>query len=147
MATGPSDELLYFCNVVDDFPNTPGSEGALIGLVELDKMVKRSEADTPNKKNLFLACIAFGLVYRIAFGLVFNEASLGLGQDIISIFMQGVLFGIIFFAITLVVPIIYYVGYRVLGKKGMPPKLNLIVWVCYWLVVVFNLLPKIIVLA
>ncbi len=114
-------------------------------MVDLDKMVKRREADTPNRKNLFLACIAFGLVYRIAFGQVLHQA--GLGQDIISIFMQGVLFGVAFFAITLVVPIIYYVGYRVQGKKGMPPKLNLIVWVCYWLVVVYSLLSKIIALA
>ncbi len=111
-------------------------------------MVKHREPDTLKRKNLFLACIAFGLVYAI--DLVFHQESLGLGHtmDIISIFMLSVLIGIaFFFAIILVVPIIYYVGYRVLGKKGMPPKLNLIAWVCYWLVVVYSLLSKIIVLA
>jgi len=137
---GNAKEMLN--QVVDDFPNTPESEDALIRLVELDKMVKRREADTPNRKNLFLACIAFGLVYRIAFPQVFPQA--GLGQDVISIFMQGVMFGILFFGITLVVPIIYYVGYRVQGKMGIPPKLKLIVWVCYWLVVVYSVLSKII---
>jgi hypothetical protein len=49
--------------VVDDYPNTPESEDALIGLVELDKMVKRRNMNKATTISLvILGPIVLGVV-------------------------------------------------------------------------------------